>query len=254
MLAQEIAPRLDADPGAAESVITLTGYLVYGTGLAFAASTAGLSGTQVTVILGALSVGIGFGLQNIVSNFVSGLILMFEQPIKVGDIIETPDHWGRVVRIGIRASTIRSFAGAELIAPNTDLISKEVVNWTRSDKLRRIEVPIGVAYGSDSDQVIAILLRVAGEHPHALGDPAPDAQMLGYGDSALNFRVRVWTHMDHWIQLASDLNVALGVALKEANITIPFPQRDLHLKSVEPGASEALGVGSTASARHRPLP
>jgi small-conductance mechanosensitive channel len=242
VLSHEVAPRLAIDTGAAESVITLTSYVIYGIGIASAASAAGLSGTQVAVVIGALSVGIGFGLQNIVSNFISGLILMFEQPIKVGDIVQTPEHWGSVTRIGIRASTIRSFSGAEIMVPNADLISKVVVNWTRSDKNRRIEVLIGVAYGSDPQAVLAILLRVATDHPLSLETPAPDAQMLSYGDSSLNFRVRLWTHMDNWIPLASDVTVAVGAALKEAGITIPFPQRDLHLKSIDPEASMALGV------------
>ena len=242
VLSEEVAPRFRIDTGAAESVITLTSYVVYGTGIAFAASAAGLSGTQVTVVIGALSVGIGFGLQNIVSNFVSGLILMFERPIKVGDTVQTTDNSGIVTRIGIRASTIRSFSGAEIAVPNADLISKEVVNWTRSDKIRRIEVPIGVAYGTDPQKVLDILLRLAKEHPFTLETPEPDAQMLGYGDSSMNFRVRLWTHIEHWIQVSSDVNVAINAAFSEAGVTIPFPQRDLHLKSIEPDASAALGA------------
>ena len=240
VLMQEVAPRLTVDIGVTESIVSVSSYAVYGVGIALAASAAGLSGTHVAVVIGALSVGIGFGLQNIVSNFVSGLILIFERPIRIGDIVQTSEDWGRITSIGIRASTIRSFDGAELIVPNADLISKQVVNWTRSDKSRRVVVPIGVAYGNDPGEVLEILLRVASAHPFALKEPAPDAQMLGYGDSSLNFRVRVWTHMDHWIELSSDLNVNIGAALAEAGISIPFPQRDLHLKTVEAEAVRAV--------------
>jgi small-conductance mechanosensitive channel len=165
---------------------------------------------------------------------------MFERPIKIGDTVQTTDNWGMVTRIGIRASTIRSFSGAEISVPNADLISKEVINWTRSDKVRRIEVPIGVAYGTDPRQVLGILLRVAREHPRTLETPEPDAQMLGYGESSLNFRVRLWTHVEYWVQVSSDINVAIHAALSEAGISIPFPQRDLHVKSIESDAAAAL--------------
>jgi small-conductance mechanosensitive channel len=165
---------------------------------------------------------------------------MFERPIKIGGTVQTTDNWGMVTRIGIRASTIRSFSGAEISVPNADLISKEVINWTRSDKVRRIEVPIGVAYGTDPRQVLGILLRVAREHPRTLETPEPDAQMLGYGESSLNFRVRLWTHVEYWVQVSSDINVAIHAALWEAGISIPFPQRDLHVKSIESDAAAAL--------------
>jgi small-conductance mechanosensitive channel len=231
VLLEETLPRFKMRRGAAQSVVTLANYAVYGIGVVLAASAIGLRGTQLTVVIGALSVGIGFGLQTIVNNFVSGLILIFERPIKVGDVVQTVDYWGRIERIGIRASIIRSFDGAEIVVPNGDLIAKEVINWTRSDEIRRIEVLVGVAYGSDPKTVLELLFRVASEHPLTLEEPEPRAQMIDFGNSSLDFRVRCWTTMENWVQVASDLRVVIYDELAEAGITIPFPQRDLHLKS-----------------------
>lgn len=239
-LAEEVVPRLHLRRGSGQSLQTLTNYVVWGVGIALACAAAGLSGTQLAVVIGALSVGIGFGLQTIVNNFVSGLILIFERPIKVGDTLQTPDYWGRVQHIGIRASVIRSFDGAEIIVPNGDLISKEVTNWTRSDDIRRVEVLVGVAYGTDPERVLEILQRVAGEHEDVLRYPQTDAQMIAFGDSSLDFRLRCWTLFDHWLAVLSDLNVAINRELAAADITIPFPQRDLHIKSPGPGVQEQL--------------
>ena len=231
ILREEVLPRLRVPIGAEHSMATLINYAVYGVGIALAASAGGLSGTQVTVVIGALGIGIGFGLQNIVSNFISGLILMFERPIKVGDVVQTTQHWGTIRRIGIRASIIRSFDGAEIVVPNSDLITKEVINWTRSDDTRRIEVLLGVAYGTEPKAVLPILLGAAAEHPLVFDEPEPRAQMLGFGESSLNFRLRCWTRMQDWVNTASDLYVAIEEELKTAGIRIPFPQRDLHVRS-----------------------
>jgi potassium efflux system protein len=236
VLREEVLPRLDLRQGSRHSLITLVNYTVYGLGIAMAASALGLTGTQLAVVVGALSLGIGFGLQTIVNNFVSGLILIFERPIQVGDTIETTNHFGRVKRIGIRASIIYTYDGAEIVVPNGDLIAKEVINWTRTDEIRRAEVVVGVAYGTDPEAVLEILLRVAEEHSKARKYPEPKAQMINFGDSSLGFRLRCWTPIDDWIDLVSDLHVAINRELKAAGITIPFPQRDLH---VIPPAGEA---------------
>ena len=231
ILREEVLPRFRAPGGAGQSVVTLVNYALYGIGIAMAASAAGLSGTQVTVVVGALGVGIGFGLQNIVGNFISGLILMFERPIKLGDVVQTTQHWGTVTHIGIRASTIRSFDGAEIVVPNTELIAKEMINWTHSDDVRRIEVLVGVAYGTEPEEVLEILVRVAAENDLVLEDPAPQAQLLRFGESSLDFRLRCWVRIEDWVSVASDLHVAINRELKTAGITIPFPQRDLHVRS-----------------------
>jgi len=229
VLREEVLPRLELRRGSSHSLVTLVNYTVYGIGIAMAASAMGLSGTQLAVVVGALSVGIGFGLQNIVNNFVSGLILIFERPIKVGDLVQTATHWGTVERIGIRASVIRSVDGAEIVVPNGDLIANEVINWTRSDETRRIEVLVGVAYGTDPEAVIEILLRVAEEHSRVRSHPEPKAQMICFGNSSLDFRLRCWTLVEDWIDVSSDLHVAVNRELKAASITIPFQQRDLHV-------------------------
>ena len=228
-LREEVLPRLRLPTGADHSVVSVVNYVLWGSGVLLAAAAGGLSGTQLTVVFGALGVGIGFGLQNIVSNFVSGLILIFERPIKVGDRVETKDHFGIVTGIGIRASTIRTFDGAEVVVPNSDLVSKEFVNWTRTDMTRRVEVLVHVALGTDPKRVLEILRDTASAHPKTLESPAPSALMVGFGESALDFRVLVWTRIDDYLQVSSDLHVSINDELKGAGIEIPFPQRDLYV-------------------------
>ena len=209
-----------------------------------AASAAGLSATQLTVVFGALGVGIGFGLQTVVNNFVSGLILMFERPVKVGDRVETAGRAGIVSRIGIRASMIRTFDGAEVVVPNSDLVSKEVVNWTLSDEERRGEILVGVAYGSEVKKVLGILKNVAIAHPKVLDAPEPAAQMISFGESSLNFRLFVWTELEYFGEVMSDLHEAIDEELRKAGIGIPFPQRDLHVRSVAAGSTLLVDGGA----------
>lgn len=235
VLREEVLPRIRLPAGADHSVVSIANYVLWGSGLLLAAAAGGLSGTQLTVVFGALGVGIGFGLQNIVSNFVSGLILIFERPIKVGDRVETKDHFGIVTGIGIRASTIQKFDGAEVVVPNGDLISKELVNWTRTDMSRRVEIRVHVALGTDPKKVMEILRSVALAHPKTLDSPAPTALMTGFGESALEFRLLVWIQIDNFLQVSSDLHVSINDALKDAGISIPFPQRDLHVHPTESG-------------------
>jgi small-conductance mechanosensitive channel len=190
----------------------------------------------------ALGLGIGFGLQNVINNFVSGLILLFERPIQVGDTVQKGTLVGEVRRIGIRSSTVRTWEGAEVIVPNANLIAEEVVNWTLSDRNRRIDVEVGVAYGSDPEQVIRILQGAAEGHAHVLSDPPPMALFKGFGESSLDFELRVWTaHPERWMPTRSEVCIAIGTALREAGIAIPFPQRDLHLVSVDDRAAALLG-------------
>ena len=203
---------------------------------------------------GALGVGIGFGLQELVNNFVSGLILMFERPIQTGDTVEIGSLIGEVRRIGIRSSTVRTLDGAEVIVPNAKLVSNELVNWTLSDRLRRIDVPVGVAYGTDPSRVIDILVETAGSHPKALQYPSPQALFQGFGDSSLDFVLRFWTgDFDNWRQVRSDATVNVNNALKAAGVEIPFPQRDLHVRSVTREIGRALADGDE-SATQKPAP
>jgi small-conductance mechanosensitive channel len=186
----------------------------------------------MTVVFGALGVGIGLGLQDIVSNFIAGLILMFERPVKIGDIVELGGAWGKVKNIGIRATLVETFEGSELLIPNRDLIVKEVKNWTLSGTTARVEILIGTAYDSNPREVLEILLRTAREHEFVLKEPEPFAMMFGFGDSALNFRMFCHTSMDHRGLVISDLHIAVLEALRTAGIEIPFPQRDLQLSLV----------------------
>lgn len=216
----------------------------------FAAITrAGVELNKFTVITGALGVGVGFGLQNIVNNFASGLILLFERPIRVGDVVEVNGLIGSVGRIGARSSTITTAQGAEVIVPNSNLIANQVVNWTLSSPWRRVEIPVGVAYGSDPEAIIRLLVSVAANHADVMADPPPMAYFLGFGDSALNFELRFWAErQDIWFQLKSDVAVAVANALKQANIEIPFPQRDLHLRSMDVTTADLRSLATQPTA------
>jgi potassium efflux system protein len=203
-------------------------------GFLFAIAAAGVEMNKLAILLGALGVGIGFGLQNIFNNLVSGIILAFERPIQEGDIIEVGELWGTVKEIGIRASTVFTFDGAEVIVPNGNLISKELINWTLTNQQRRVEVTVGVKYGTDTEKVLAILRKVAAEHKEILKEPAPLALFTGFGESSLDFRLLFWIpKADNRFIIHSELNVAVNNALKEAGIEIPFPQHDLHVRSVD---------------------
>jgi small-conductance mechanosensitive channel len=235
----EVLPRLKLKRGVSSAISTVVQWSILGAGLLTAASALGLQAGQLAIVFGALSVGIGFGLQNVVSNFVSGLILIFEQPVKVGDKVEITSLSliGEVRRIGIRASVVRTFDGAEVIVPNSNLISSEVVNWTLSDQRRRTRVEIGVQYGTDPDRVIDLLVSVAREHPEVLRYPEPNVLFMEHGASSLNFRLQFWTaNFDDFFRIRSEMTVGVNKALREAGITIPFPQQDVYVKSL-PGTA-----------------
>jgi len=209
-------------------------YTLVTLGVVLAVSAAGIPVTSLTVVLGAFGVGIGFGLQNIFNNLVSGLILLFERPIQIGDTIEFGTLMGVVRSIGIRSSNIRTFDGAEIIVPNGNLISNEVINWTLSDQTRRIEVIVGVSYSSDPHQVKEILLKVLKDHKDIVKDPEPNVLFRDLGESSLDFRMLCWTSdYDQWIRIKSEIIFMVFDALKAANIEIPFPQTDLHLRSID---------------------
>jgi small-conductance mechanosensitive channel len=233
ILEEDVLPRLPLPRGVPASISILTNYSILAIGFLIALTAAGVEWSKFALLAGAFGVGIGFGLQNVVNNFISGLILIFERPIKVGDTVEVGILKGTVKRIGIRSSTIRTFDGAEVIVPNGTLIQSEVTNWTLSDQLRRIEVKVGVSYGSDPNQVLKILQKVANDHPGVLEYPAPMVLFQGFGESSLDFSLRVWTSdFDNWLTFSSEITLQVHNVLKEANIEIPFPQRDLHLRSI----------------------
>ena len=242
VLEEDVVPRLPARRGLGTAVTSTVQYAVIGVGFLLAVSAAGVDLNRVSLLAGALGVGVGFGLQNVVNNFVSGLILLYERPVQIGDMVEVGEVAGEVKRIGIRSSTIRTARGAEVIVPNGDLISNRVVNWTFSDRRRRIEVKVGVAYGNDPERVLTLLVAVAKAHPDVLDDPAPQAVFLGFGESSLDFELQAWSYLDSAGSTQSELAIGVSRALAEAGIEIPFPQRELH---VRPGPAPVRREGST---------
>lgn len=181
-------------------------------------------------MFGALGVGIGFGLQNVVNNFVSGLVLMFERPVQPGDIVDAAGTSGTVREIGLRATTIRTFDGADTVVPNGVLLGSNLTNWTMFDRQRRFEITVGVAYGSDPARVLDILARAAGDTPGVAQEPAPLILLTGYGDSALNFVIKAWTtDIGTWMTVRGELLSRTLAALRAANIEIPYQRIDIKL-------------------------
>ncbi len=232
VLRDDVFPRMHLARGIPETVAMLVNYGVIAIGVLFAAAAAGIQIDRIALVASALGVGIGFGLQTLVNNFVSGLILAFERPVQIGDEVEVGELLGIVKRIGIRASTIRTFNGSEVIIPNGNLLAGELINWTLSDVLRRIDVPVGVAYGTDPRLVIETLLGALEEVPEALEDPRPVALFRAFGESSLDFELRFWINKaEGWPVIVSNAKIAVHDALRNAGIEVPFPQRDLHLRS-----------------------
>lgn len=249
LLEEDVMPRVELPRGVPRAINIVIHYTMVVVAFLLAISVAGVDLGKLTILAGAFGLGIGFGLQNIINNFVSGLILLFERPIQIGDTIEIGTLIGQVKRIGIRSSTIRSYTGAEVIVPNANLVSKEVINWTLSDRRRRLMVSVGVTYGTDPEAVLDILRTVAAEHEKVLSEPAPWALFTEFGDSSLNFELRFWVlQFDDGMQVASDVTVALNRALADAGIAIPFPQRDLHLKSGMPPSISVVSEPTTEGA------
>jgi potassium efflux system protein len=222
VLEEEVYPHLRLTRGLPYAISTVLHYAILLVGFFAAAAALGFDMTKFTIVAGAFTVGVGFGLQNIINNFVSDLILLFERPIKVGDLIEVGDAGGVVQRIGIRASVLRAADGSEMIVPNGNLISSRVTNWTFSDSQRLIEMPIPVAQAADPDDVIELLKGVAAAHPLVTKDPPPQALVLNLGPGALSFQLRAWTDCaEDWTLIRSELAVAIKYALAKENISIP---------------------------------
>jgi len=237
ILQEDILNNLKLKKGLPHTIALMVKYTLVTLGVVLAVSAAGIPVSSLTVVLGAFGVGIGFGLQNIFNNLVSGLILLFERPIQIGDTIEFGTLMGVVRSIGIRSSNIRTFDGAEIIVPNGNLISNEVINWTLSDETRRIEVIVGVSYNSDPHKVKEVLFKILTDHEDVEDDPAPNVLFQNLGDSSLDFRMLFWTrNFGEWIRIRSEIIFKIFDELKAAGIEIPFPQRDLHLRSIDKDA------------------
>lgn len=229
VLTEEILPRIRLPRGVPGAVDLLSRYGILLLGFFIALAAAGVDLSNVTLLVSALGVGIGFGLQNVVNNFVSGLILVFEHPVQVGDFVELGTIFGEVRKIGFRASVVRTPDGAEVVIPNGEFVGGRFINWSLSDRLRRMNIPVGVAYGTDPNRVIDILLEMARQHPAVVAEPAPLAVFDRFGDSALNFTLFCWSFVDKWFVARSELTVAINNAFKEAGIQIPFPQQDVYV-------------------------
>jgi small-conductance mechanosensitive channel len=234
-------------PGGQQSVATLIHYTLVFVGFLVALAVLGIDLTKVTIMLGALGVGIGFGLQTVVNNFVSGITLLIERPIRRGDYIQLPSgDWAEVKRIGLRATRVLTFDYADIWIPNAELISHPVINWTYSNRFARLRLPVGVAYGTDTAKVLDILMEVANEDPAVGQYPAPYAFFNGFGPSSLNFELRVYlVDSGIWFTVYGRLYQKIEQKLREAGIVIPFPQQDLHLRSVAP---EFVDRGAAAPA------
>jgi potassium efflux system protein len=232
VLEEDVYWRFSLARGVPNAISTALHYVIMFVGFILAIAAAGIDLDKFTILAGAFGVGIGFGMQDVVNNFVSGLILIVERPIMPGDTVQMGEIGGEVTRIGMRSSTIRTWEGSEMIVPNGQLVSKELVNWTLSDRMRRIDVKVGVAYGTDVQQVLELLVAVAKDHPDVEEMPGPYALFLGFGDSSLNFELRSWiSRSERFVGIRSEVAVKVERAIGKAGITIPFPQRDLHIKS-----------------------
>jgi len=219
-------------------------YLIFGAGLLAALGALGVSFAKLAIVAGALGVGIGFGLQTIVNNFVCGIIILFEKSLRVGDFIELPNGLlGEVREINIRSTLIRTLDNADILVPNADFVSQQVNNWTLNDNVRRFSIPFSVAYGSDLAQVEQVVLEAAKQLPSTLQRSPflPAVLVTALADSGVEALLSVWAEGD-WVkrpgQVRSNYTVAIYNALRAAQITIPFPQLDLHL----PGKSDAESV------------
>jgi small-conductance mechanosensitive channel len=220
------------DRGAREAIGTITRYVVLLIGLLVIVQTAGINLTTLNVLAGAIGIGIGFGLQNVVNNFFSGLIVMFERPIKIGDRIEVDGIDGDVIEIGARSTKVLTNDNIAIIVPNSKFITENVVNWKYSDDTVRFRIPVSVAYGSDARKVEKLLLEVAEANEDVLKNPPPAVRLIEFGDNGLKFELRAWTSTQTHRKgrLFSSLNFGIYEKFNENDIEFPFPQRDLHVR------------------------
>lgn len=235
MLLEKVFARLQLETNTRFMMLRITHYTVMVIGTIVAFQFVGINLAGLAVIFGLLSVGIGFGLQNVTSNFVAGLILLFEQPIKIGDRVTVGDTEGDVIAINFRSTTIRSLNNITIIVPNSEFVSSNVINWTHGDPKIRVVLEVGVSYGSDLDKVLKCLEEIAAEHPDVLDNPKPDVLLSSFGDSSWNMLLRVWildAKRHHIIR--SEINCDIVRIFRENSIEIPFPQRDLHVRSAKP--------------------
>jgi potassium efflux system protein len=235
LLEMTVLPRLPLDAGGRYAVSSVSRYLLILLGVVLAFNQIGIGWSTVQWLVAAMSLGLGFGLQEIFANFVCGLIILLERPIRVGDIVNVGDVQGKVMRIRIRATTILDWDRRELIVPNKEFVTSKLINWTLSDPVTRVIIPVGIAYGSNMARARELLMQAAEQCPHVLDDPAPTAICKGFGDNSLEFELRVFLpNRDIWPELVDSLHTRIHDEFRDAGIEISFPQRDIHIRSVEP--------------------
>ncbi|MCF7688628.1 MAG: mechanosensitive ion channel [Cephaloticoccus sp.] len=230
---RRVLGRTQLDESVRYGVERIAGYVFILLGIYVTLQVVGIDLTSLAVVAGAVGVGLGFGLQNIFSNFVSGIIILAERPIALGDRVEVGGVAGQVAKISLRSTTVVTNDNISIIVPNSQFISETVINWSHGDPKVQFRIPIGVAYGSDTEKLKETLLALAKENPHVLAQPGPSVDFIEFGESSLNFELGVWTHdmVRSPRRFRSDLNFAIDHKLREVGIEIPFPQRDLHVRS-----------------------
>ncbi len=225
-------------PGERYAIITLTKYTIFTIGFLISLGMINITWNKVQWLVAGLGIGFGFGLQEIVANFVSGLILLFERPLRIGDIVTIGDVSGKVISLQMRSTTIVNWDNKELIVPNKDLLTQRLINWTRNEPKIRLVVPVGVSYNSDIDKVITTLTEIAQSHPFIETDPPPRVYFLRFGASALEFELRVFTHTSYYLDLQHDLLCTIFNRFKEENIEIAYPQLDVHICDIQKTENE----------------
>ncbi len=238
--------------GLQESITTISVYVIWSFGILISLHVFGLNTASMAVAFGALGIGIGFGLQNIFNNFISGIILLFERPIQVGDDVEVNGVWARVQKINVRSTVVQTYDNASLIIPNADFISSQVTNWSFKDRRIRRNINVGVAYGSDVELVKETLLEIAAQAPRILRYPVPTVLFTDFGDSALNFRLRIWTDVDNMLEVETDVRFRIDREFRKKNIEISFPQRDIHIRSIAQGTDLPLTPPDTPEKKATP--
>ena len=255
VLETRVFPQTRLDAGMRNSLKTTVGYAGLLVAVAAGISTAGIDLSNLAIIAGALSVGIGFGLQNVVNNFVSGLILLVERPVKVGDWIVVGEHQGYVQRINVRATEIQTFQRSSVIIPNSELLSSALVNWTHKDAVARIDVPVGVSYHSDVERVRETLSEIAESHPEVVRRPEPAVLFTAFGDSALDFELRCFVaQAGEVFRIGTEIRFEIVRRFRERGIEIPFPQRNVHLRGVDVPAVAGRADGSGGGNDREPGP
>jgi len=250
-----VLKRFNMAQGSRFAIVTILGYMIFIIGVLVAFDKLGTQWSQLQWVVAAFGVGIGFGLQAIFANFISGIIILFERPIRIGDYITIGDISGTVTRIRIRATTLLDLDNKEILIPNQELISQQVTNWTLDNPVTRLIIKVGIAYGSDTEKAHRIMLETIKKNPNVLDNPEPRVLFLGFGDSTLDFELRNFLRdFTQRFIVSHELHMALDAALREADIEIAFPQRDLNIKNPETLKAILEEPGTAKKTKPKPKP